>query len=79
MKNDYVIRRPTRADEPKIEVLAQEIWPGASEGKLSRRWWWNAEVPHCWVAEHGPVLAILPRLGLAGGECRSNGAVEPHG
>lgn len=54
MKNDYVIRRPTRADEPKIEVLAQEIWPGASEGKLSRRWWWNAEVPHCWVAEHGP-------------------------
>lgn len=54
MKDEYIVRRPTRADEPKLDVLAKEIWPGAIDGKLSRRWWWNADVPHCWVVEHAP-------------------------
>jgi len=51
---DYVIRRPAPADRPGLAKLAAGLWGIAESERFSRRWWWNDDEPHCWMAEHRP-------------------------
>ena len=57
----YLLRRPVPEDRPGLASLATALW-GAGESQLfSRRWWWNDDEPHCWIAQHrssGAVAAI---------------------
>ena len=41
--------------------MATALWGTAESERFSRRWWWNDDEPHCWIAEHvstGKVAAV---------------------
>ncbi len=39
-------------------MLATALWGPNDSDRFADRWWWNDEVPHCWIAEHVPSKSV---------------------